>query len=260
MKPTEIRAVRPNIGVGMAYKLELDALINEMAASVAYWVQAEWRKYPTLALDAYVSPARKLNVTIQVLQERWVARFGKTAEAIANRFARRNFAHARASLKDAMSVAGISVQFKDTARIRDTYEAVIAENVSLIKSIPQQFLAKVEGDVMRAVSSGGDLKTLATSLREEYGLTKKRAALIARDQNRKATAVIHRDSLLDLGVTQAVWHHSHAGKTPRPSHVAANGKVYELSKGLLVEGEYIQPGQEINCRCTCRAIVPNVAV
>jgi SPP1 gp7 family putative phage head morphogenesis protein len=110
------------------------------------------------------------------------------------------------------------------------------------------------------VSSGGDLKTLATSLREEYGLTKKRAALIARDQNRKATAVIHRDSLLDLGVTQAVWHHSHAGKTPRPSHVAANGKVYELSKGLLVEGEYIQPGQEINCRCTCRAIVPNVAV
>ena len=80
--------------------------------------------------------------------------------------------------------------------------------------------------------------------------------LIARDQSNKANAVVSRARQLELGITDAIWMHSHAGKNPRKDHVAANGKRYKIAEGCLISGEYIQPGEEINCRCTSRPILP----
>ena len=49
--------------------------------------------------------------------------------------------------------------------------------------------------------------------------------------------------------------HSHAGKEPRLSHVAANGKRFDVGKGISLDGKWVQPGEEINCRCTSRAVI-----
>ena len=43
---------------------------------------------------------------------------------------------------------------------------------------------------------------------------------------------------------------------PRPDHVAANGKRYKIAEGCLISGEHIQPGEDINCRCTSRPVLP----
>jgi uncharacterized protein with gpF-like domain len=105
---------------------------------------------------------------------------------------------------------------------------------------------------------GGDLATLSKTIQEKYGIAYRRAALIARDQNNKAKAVYENVRRQELGIEEATWMHSSAGKEPRPTHVAMNEKRYKLGQGMWDsgEGEYVWPGQLINCRCTSRAVIP----
>ncbi len=109
---------------------------------------------------------------------------------------------------------------------------------------------------MRSVQTGRDLGQLRSDILARYDVTKKRAALIARDQNNKATAVMEKARRISIGITQAKWAHSRGGKEPRASHVAANGKIYDVAKGCLIDGKYIMPGEEINCRCVSHAVIP----
>ena len=95
--------------------------------------------------------------------------------------------------------------------MRDALEATVAENVALIKSIGSQYLTAIEGHVMRSITVGRDLAPLARRLEFQYGVTRRRAALIARDQNNKATAVITRERQNELGI-KAIWLHSAGGK------------------------------------------------
>ena len=62
----------------------------------------------------------------------------------------------------------------------------------------------------------------------------------------------------ELGISQAIWVRSGAGKHPRPTHDAMNGTKYDVNKGMwdpAVE-RWIFPGEEINCRCISRSIIP----
>ena len=65
---------------------------------------------------------------------------------------------------------------------------------------------------------------------------------------------------VEVGITEAIWMHSHAGKEPRPTHVANDGKRYKVAEGWFDPDprvrRHIVPGELINCRCTTRSIVP----
>jgi len=65
----------------------------------------------------------------------------------------------------------------------------------------------------------------------------------------------------DLGIREAIWMHSHAGKKPRPEHVKMDGKTYNITKGMWDphEKKWIFPGELINCRSTGRPIVPGLS-
>ena len=143
---------------------------------------------------------------------------------------------------------------------RDILQATIQSNVELIKSIPAQYLTQVQGSVMRSVQTGRDLGTLAKELQEHYGVTKRRAAFIARSQNNLATASMTRESRqTELGITEAIWTHSGGGKHPRPSHLAAGRSKtkYDVKTGWYDPevGKNIWPGELPNCRCVSRAVV-----
>ena len=152
------------------------------------------------------------------------------------------------------------MELRTTRAVNDVLQATIHENVSLIRSIAQQHLTQVEGMVMRSVQRGRDLGQLATDLEQQLDVSKRRATLIARDQNNKATAVIQRTRQAELGITEAVWLHSGGGKEPRPSHVkAGRDRVkYDIRVGWWDpdDGAYILPGQLINCRCVALPVVP----
>ena len=52
-----------------------------------------------------------------------------------------------------------------TPAVRDAFNASLAENVGLIKSIPEKYLQQVEGVVMRSYSAGRDLETMVKELK-----------------------------------------------------------------------------------------------
>ena len=260
-QPKTCRAVPANRGIEAKYRKALQRLIAEMHASVEYWLTAAYRKDPPRmaalveqAQDA--SPSAKIKKVLDELARRWTDRFNEYAPKLAEAYLQGAFKASDSAFRAALKEAGWAVDFKMTPAVRDAFNASLEENVGLIRSIPEKYLQQVEGTVMRSYSAGRDLATMVKDLKQLYPAASHRAELIARDQSNKANAVVNRARQMELGITEAIWMHSHAGKNPRPDHVAANGKRYKIAEGCLISGVYIQPGEEINCRCTSRAVLP----
>ncbi|EEP1124220.1 phage head morphogenesis protein [Salmonella enterica] len=229
-----------------------------MQKSVVYWLTANYKESgAAVAMDA--SPAVFMRDAIKNLAKRWNKAFDNLSQKLAERFAGDVMKNTDVSLNNALETAGFTVEFKLTAPMNNALQATIAENVGLIRSIPEKYFTEVEGLVMRSVARGRDLSHLTDELQRRYGITRRRAALIARDQNNKATSVMQAARQQSLGITQGVWKHSHAGKEPRSSHVKADGKVFELSKGMYLDGKWVMPGEEINCRCTWSPVIPGLS-
>lgn len=211
--------------------------------------------------DVMANDAPSSTKALQALLAKWgaqsIKRFDLMADKLATNFATRSMAATQISMTSQLKAAGFTVKFAPTRHSLEAYRAVAAENVGLIKSIPRKWHEQIEQKVWNAVRNGSDLNKLSAELASTYNSTTKRAALIARDQNAKAKAVIERVRQQELGIKRGSWMHSNAGKEPRPTHVAMNGKLYELAQGMWDsdEGEYVHPGQLINCRCSMRPVI-----
>lgn len=249
--------VGPNAGHRVAYSRKLCKLVEEMARSYERWITAAYRSNPPLAQDEV--PARALERLLSTLGLYWRRRFEAMAPKLATWFATSIDKRSTAVLKKVLRDGGLTVKFKMTPELKDVMAAAIAENVSLIKSIPQQYHTEVEGLVMRSVSTGRDLRQLTRDLRKRYPITEKRARLIALDQNNKATSMIQRTRQAEAGIEEGVWMHSHAGKEPRRTHLANDGNTFSIKAGWFDPDPKVRkriwPGELINCRCTWKPIV-----
>ena len=256
-----LRGIQPNAGIEAAYRKKLTTLVDQMHRSILYFVKAAYKqnepKVAALAMDR--SPASILRAVIKKLTARWRKRFDDAAEKMAAYFAQSVERRSTANLKQILKDAGFSIPFDMTKAALDIIDASVAENVSLIKSIPAQYLNSVEVIVMQAVQVGGDLGPLTKELEHQYGVTKRHAALIARDQSSKATAAITRARQLEAGLTQAQWCHSGGGKHPRPTHVKAGRDkvIYNVAEGWLDPAidKKIWPGTEVYCRCFAKPVL-----
>lgn len=253
-RPT-FRALQTNAGITVAYRKKLLAVIDEMIASYRYWVKAAYRKNPpaTMAQDSYADLQRE----IRKLGRRWTKQFEDMSQDLGKWFAISIDKRNHNALKALLKKSGWTVKYQRTKKMNEVMSAIIADNVSLIKTIPKQFHTQIEGKVNRSVAAGRDLFTLSQDLEKTYKVTRKRAALISRDQNNKATNQLARVRYMGMNLNEAIWMHSHAGKTPRRSHLANHGKTFNLDTGWYDpdEKEWILPGYLINCRCTMRPVV-----
>ena len=251
-----LRPVRPNVGIEVAYRKKLDALIQQMQKSTLYWITAAYRERPPeMAQDE--SPAAFLRRKIKDLTARWLKNFNDAAPNMAAWFAESTEKRSADAMKKILKDGGFTVEFKMTPAMRDIADATIAENVSLIRSVPSQFFTQIEGIVYRSVTAGGDLSTMTKELQAQFGVTRRRAAFIARDQNAKMTAAFSRAKSLEAGLTTALWQHSHGGREPRKSHLANSGKEYDIAKGWYDPDAKVVcwPGTLPNCRCISKPIV-----
>ena len=127
---------------------------------------------------------------------------------------------------------GFAVEFHLTPAQEEAMTATVAQNVSLIRSIPEQHLKNVEEAVMRSVQTGRDVGGLMSELREVYGVTKRRASLIARSR-------IERPPQRSCGSDNASWASARLSgdidrrQRARPTHLANNGKRYDVERGWL---------------------------
>lgn len=260
------------------YRLKMQALSREMAVEALGIVRtyvtpsavrsADQPFLPAVAsaaggvaLDASTDEVRRMLIDWGV---RWERRFDEMSVEVARLFARKSRRHVDAIFRRMLRRAGFTVSFAPTPRVMATHMATVAEQVGLIRSIPRKFHASVERAVTRAVVRGGDRDELSRVVKRRYGITYRRASLIARDQTAKARAVMENERRLEVGVVRAAWRHSHAGRTPRPEHVrwGRERKTFELAKGMWSERDrkWVLPGTPINCRCYSMAQIPESMV
>lgn len=261
-KAPTLSPIRPAAPTRIKYQKRVDALIDEMAQSLLYWLRATYRNNEpaTTELAQDASASSVLQAAFDKLANRWIRKFDELAPKISDWFVATSKARVDGTMTNDLRQGGFTVKFKMTKAMRDAYNAVIDENVGLIRSIADQHLTGVRTALMQSVQNGRDLEHLTKELEKRTGITKRRAARIARDQNNKATAVMVKTRALELGVRKARWLHSAGGKTPRPDHVKAGreGLVFDLDKGHdFHNGEgTVWPGTAINCRCVAVPIVP----
>lgn len=156
------------------------------------------------------------------------------------------------------TVAGIAVEFQMTRAMNNAIASITYENTALIRSLPQKAFLEIEGLVMRGARTGYDAGRLTDELQQRFGVTRRRAEFISRDQMNKATEALSRVRMGELGIAEAVWIHTGTGKTPRPTHVKFNGQVFQLDQGLYDSDarKWVQPGELPNCYCTKRPLIP----
>jgi uncharacterized protein with gpF-like domain len=255
MKPKTLRAIQANVGVEVAYRKSLRATLNEIHADVLSEIVSEYIVHQAeIAQD--INIAQVMQKLFRRLTGTWQRRLDDLAPQMAKIFAKSSTQHTERAMMQAFKRAGFTVHFSMSERVEQEVEAVVGENVGLIKSIGSQYLENVQQSVWQAIKAGHDMHTLSKTLQAKYDISKRRANFIAHDQNNKAKAVIERERRLELGIKRAIWQHSRAGKKPRKSHVHANGKEFDIEQGMYIDGEWIQPGELINCGCTSRAVIP----
>lgn len=243
----------PNAGVRNWYYRNLKKHISAMSDDVINEIE-NLNKQSDLANDA--SPAALFRYLLRRLTTRWSKRFNQRANGLARTFCERSTDTIDKPLIAQLMDIGFAFDFKMTAEMQNASTAIIAENVALIKSIPQQYFTRIETLVMQSVARGGDLGELKKQLKQQFWVTDRRARLIATDQNRKASSSLAAIRQQSIGIKKGIWIHTGAAQHPRTDHVAANGREFDITKGCLISGKRIMPGQEINCGCTWRPILP----
>lgn len=146
--------------------------------------------------------------------------------------------------------------------MKEDAKAIVAENVSLIKSIPEQYFKNVTGSVMRSITTGRGMADLLPEIKKYEGQTERRAKNLALDQTRKAYNQINKQRMQSVGVKQFEWIHSHGGQKPRESHLKIDGKIFtfenleaeQTALGVPPDDRGL-PGHPINCRCTMVPVI-----
>lgn len=182
----------------------------------------------------------------EITDEFWRKSFEPTeVAALAATFADRTQKFNREQLR-AQARAALGVDpFHAEPDLLPHVKAFVAENVALIKTVPNTYFDDVEKTVTAGVRAGVRHEDIARQLRERYGVAEQRAKLIARDQVGKFYGDLNRVRQKAMGVERYTWRSVNDNRV-RKEHAERDGLVYEWSKPPA-DGH---PGHAINCRCS----------
>lgn len=247
-----------NAAVGMRYVQALGSITAQMTAQVKREIL---RLYASDAAGAHFAQdaatiSSQARILVNSLQDKFNALFAKKAKPLAEQMVDGADKASKSSLHSSLQELSGGMSLKtnvDSALLSNIYKASVAENVGLIKSISSDYLTKVQGAVMRSITTGNGLQDLIPALEQYEGQTHRRARNIALDQTRKAYNSINKGRMQALGLKRFMWHHSGGGAAPREDHVEMDGEIYSFDALPVIDertGERGIPGQAPNCRCT----------
>ena len=124
-------------------------------------------------------------------------------------------------------------------------------NVDLIKTIPKDTLAKMRGIVLEGYANGRSNTAIGRDIQDAYGIERRHAHFIARDQMAKLNADLAQAQQKDAGVEEYVWSAS-GDRRVRERHSELDGKKFRWDDPPIVDestGRRCHPGEDYNCRC-----------
>lgn len=133
------------------------------------------------------------------------------------------------------------------------------ENVLKIKSIPTNTLNQMQQIILDGYKNGSSITSVAKQIQEEYGVTRKKAQLLARDQVATLNSQITKMQQEDAGCKHYRWSDSRDSRV-RDCHKSLNGQIFSWddppamwymtkSRGIVYTGRRCHPGEDYCCRC-----------
>lgn len=116
-----------------------------MDKSYRYWLEGAYKN--NMAMDS--SPANELKRRLSRLGKQWEHKFNELAKKLADRFVDKTLRNTDVSLHSALKAGGFTVKFTMNDELKNVMQAVVNENVNLIKSIPEHYHTQVETIVMQ---------------------------------------------------------------------------------------------------------------
>lgn len=118
-------------------------------------------------------------------------------------------------------------------------------------------LARLRAAVEQNAQQGYRAEGLAQRIRDEYGVSKSRASLIARQETSNFMAAYREARAADAGLKRYQWYCVRDSGT-RKDHLALHGKIFYYSRPPITDtrtGARNNPGQDFRCRCTDRPVI-----
>jgi SPP1 gp7 family putative phage head morphogenesis protein len=215
------------------------------------------------AIAGHTNISSQARIATNRLLDKYEAMFNKFAKRATKRMIDRTVKNSAVTLGMSLREISASVTLDPkqmTPKLLDIITASTTEAVGLIKLIPTNYLGKVQGAVMRSITSGNGMKDLVPFLEKQYQGNIRHARNVSMDQVRKSFNNINTARMDAIGVKTYEWVHAGGSKEPRPLHVAMNGNVYRLDEPPYIgdmygEKVYGKPGDLPGCRCKMRPLV-----
>lgn len=257
-----IPGIPASVGIQNEYARSIRRLIKQMEKAALKFVLEKYKLFRASEMVTNDAPVDFDNRRLQQLIDAIKARFGRyiseweaeELNAIASKFIGKIDKQTKAGLMANLKKAGIVIDFHISALHQPLLEEMVASNVNLIKSIAPKYFDKLTNVVIDSALKGRDMASIFQHIKDLNKVTERRAELIAIDQTNKATQALNVMQTKDIGIKKGIWIHIPGEKSSRKTHIAMNGKTFDLDEGLYDEdaGRNVLPGELPYCRCDFR--------
>ncbi|WP_248322024.1 phage minor head protein [Caballeronia sp. Sq4a] len=154
----------------------------------------------------------------------------------------------------------MSRALRDELRLAPTGEimrALLAEQVTLIKSLPLDAAQRVHDLTLKGIEDSTRAKEISKEIQRSGEVAKNRANLIARTEVARTASVLTQARAEHIGSEGYIWRTSNDSDV-RHSHREMNGKYVRWdTPPRLSDGTVTHAGQIYNCRCYPEPVIPD---
>ncbi|AUR82855.1 head morphogenesis domain protein [Vibrio phage 1.029.O._10N.261.55.A7] len=269
LKKRKLKAIRPADDIEAEYRGYMQSLVKEMASEVKAgllpiikknkpnYIADGWADDVTSFFDAFRAKWSSIlfrqKVRTDIQRPLSMAESNTTAQF----------------LKNVNKAVGVDVSgMLKREGIDNIMTSALQENVTLVTSLPDEYLKRIESIVYSGMQQGRYPTAIAKDLQEATGISWRRAKLIARDQVAKINSAVDSERSQNLGIEYYEWSTSNdrrvsgdpSGKYPKSKircymiarrDIGYGKGIYTYKHGADYAGESnLHPGTaHIGCRC-----------
>lgn len=227
-------------------------------------IDKEVRTYKAAHPDA---AAGQVDAEVAKRLARWMISVGEKAKEVSKWFVRAAAQNVTASQRRALVRAGISPRL-----LREKWSVPVVKNrfisetaakqlpqliddmTALITKMQANDLARLRETIAEGLLKGQNIGDIENALSAATDFTEARAKRVALDQSVKINQGIQRANAQELGLDTAIWVHVPGRYSSRETHIAMDGKRFNLQEGLYDSDvdKKVVPGMLPFCRCCFR--------
>jgi len=168
------------------------------------------------------------------------------------------------------SVLGVDV-FLEEPWLVPQIELFANQNAQLITNMTENEAERVSGIIQRAIQEGSNYESITENIEKSFGITRRHAKLIARDQTSKLNGSLTKLRQQEAGVSNYKWQTSDDERV-RQDHKVLDGKICRWDDPTLyyneqskkwekrskIGGTNVHTSVDVNCRCVPIPILKSI--